>query len=650
MFKLVIADDEGKTTVVPLVREEISIGRKEGNTIRLTERNVSRKHARLRRANGAFLIEDLSSFNGVKVNGRKIGGELALSAGDQITIGDYQLALQVEGTDNTATMPDAAAIAVGMGPGSDAVTAMIAAPVSTAIPARLVMLSPPAPGQEYALNRPRMKLGRAEDLDMWVNHRSISREHAEFIVEGDSFRVTDLGSANGLRVNGVETKNHELSSGDVIEIGQVKLRFVAPGEHFVFDEGRTMQMDAITDFGPSAPNRTPMYVGGAIIGIALLGGIAVMVGGGEDPGPTVTPIATVVPTAGVPTAGAPGAGVAPSGGTAVALGAGGVPPALPPTAPTVGALPAAVGVDVAAAVAACRTALNSADFDAALAQANLALSAAPGDLGAIGCRDEVTNQRAESDAFNAGLTALHGGDLQGAYVSFESLPEGSSYRARPEFVQVMHDFADQNLRAAESLTTDDPGEASRLAQMVLNMSVLDASARARADAVVRRTRTRVASSGGGSSGGGSRATGPTRTAGSGTGGGEPAGGGASGGSGSSGGGGASGGGASGGGASGGGTSGGGTSGGGATAVAPAESSRYDGARACAISGDHACVIRELRGHCTQAREYELVIASMRAQSGYDRDVESYMRTYLSRFPTGRQAAQYRQYLVAHSGG
>ena len=41
---------------------------------------------------------------------------------------------------------------------------------------------------------------------------------------------------------------------------------------------------------------------------------------------------------------------------------------------------------------------------------------------------------------------------------------------------------------------------------------------------------------------------------------------------------------------------------------------------------------------------------MRAQSGYDRDVESYMRTYLSRFPTGRQAAQYRQYLVAHSGG
>jgi len=47
MHKLIIEDDEGKAVVVPLIREEISIGRQEGNTIRLTERNVSRRHARL---------------------------------------------------------------------------------------------------------------------------------------------------------------------------------------------------------------------------------------------------------------------------------------------------------------------------------------------------------------------------------------------------------------------------------------------------------------------------------------------------------------------------------------------------------------------------------------------------------------------------
>ena len=78
MFKLSIEDDEGKTTVVPLARDEMTVGRLEGNTIRLTERNVSRKHARLSRQNGALFIEDLSSFNGVRVNGAKIASPTPL--------------------------------------------------------------------------------------------------------------------------------------------------------------------------------------------------------------------------------------------------------------------------------------------------------------------------------------------------------------------------------------------------------------------------------------------------------------------------------------------------------------------------------------------------------------------------------------------
>ena len=88
MFKLVIQDDEGKTTVVPLIRDEITIGRKEGNTIRLTERNVSRKHAKISRANGAVAIEDLGSYNGVKVNGTRILQKVTLNVSDRVQIGE----------------------------------------------------------------------------------------------------------------------------------------------------------------------------------------------------------------------------------------------------------------------------------------------------------------------------------------------------------------------------------------------------------------------------------------------------------------------------------------------------------------------------------------------------------------------------------
>src|SRR5580765_6092531 len=96
MYKLIIEDDEGKTTVVPLIRDEITIGRKEGNTIRLTERNVSRKHAKLVKQNGSVFIEDLTSYNGIKVNGDRIAGRAPINEGDRIQIGDYQLALKLD--------------------------------------------------------------------------------------------------------------------------------------------------------------------------------------------------------------------------------------------------------------------------------------------------------------------------------------------------------------------------------------------------------------------------------------------------------------------------------------------------------------------------------------------------------------------------
>src|ERR1700739_180855 len=93
-MKLIIEDDEGRKTVVPLVRDEMTIGRQDGNTIRLTERNVSRRHARLLKENGRVLIEDLGSYNGVRVHGGEITGRPPIKEGDLVEIGDYDLGIQ----------------------------------------------------------------------------------------------------------------------------------------------------------------------------------------------------------------------------------------------------------------------------------------------------------------------------------------------------------------------------------------------------------------------------------------------------------------------------------------------------------------------------------------------------------------------------
>ena len=100
-FSLIIEDDAGKQIVVPFAKDVITIGRKEGNTIRLTERNVSRFHARLSKEASHVVVEDLTSFNGVKLNGDRIAGRVEVGAGDVIEIGDYHLEFRAAHTSAT---------------------------------------------------------------------------------------------------------------------------------------------------------------------------------------------------------------------------------------------------------------------------------------------------------------------------------------------------------------------------------------------------------------------------------------------------------------------------------------------------------------------------------------------------------------------
>ncbi len=103
-LRLIIEDDEGTTTVVPLGADAITIGRQQGNTIQLTEKNVSRRHARLFSEEEAWFIEDLGSYNGVKVNSSAVDGRLELNEGDVLEIGDYHITL-TENADKTAVSP-----------------------------------------------------------------------------------------------------------------------------------------------------------------------------------------------------------------------------------------------------------------------------------------------------------------------------------------------------------------------------------------------------------------------------------------------------------------------------------------------------------------------------------------------------------------
>jgi pSer/pThr/pTyr-binding forkhead associated (FHA) protein len=57
----------------------------------------------------------------------------------------------------------------------------------------------------------------------------VSRQHAALIVTAESTTVVDLRSTNGTLVNGQENASHQLQHGDLLGIGNYRLRFHCRG-------------------------------------------------------------------------------------------------------------------------------------------------------------------------------------------------------------------------------------------------------------------------------------------------------------------------------------------------------------------------------------------------------------------------------------
>ena len=218
MWKVVIESDVGDRHDLVLKHEEYFVGRAAGNQVRLTERNVSRRHARVVRRGTNFLLEDLGSYNGTFVNAQPVvvGGVL-LRQGDLIQIGDYRLLMQRETTQPLAVSPEGQHLSsLGWRP------------------PRLLMLAGPTPMAEFPLLKARMVVGRHDGADIDIMHHSVSRQHCELVaLEGGRFEVIDVGSSNGILVNGNALQRAILDAGDVLVLGEdVVLKYVAAGDVF----------------------------------------------------------------------------------------------------------------------------------------------------------------------------------------------------------------------------------------------------------------------------------------------------------------------------------------------------------------------------------------------------------------------------------
>lgn len=90
---------------------------------------------------------------------------------------------------------------------------------------KLILTSDAGERQEFELGKPEIIIGRGAHSDIVVVDEKASRRHARIVIGADRPAIEDLGSANGTRLNGIETKRSALKPGDVISIGAFKLEY-----------------------------------------------------------------------------------------------------------------------------------------------------------------------------------------------------------------------------------------------------------------------------------------------------------------------------------------------------------------------------------------------------------------------------------------
>ncbi|MCB1246835.1 MAG: FHA domain-containing protein [Acidimicrobiia bacterium] len=82
----------------------------------------------------------------------------------------------------------------------------------------------PQSGLTYVLGPGNTVAGRGGDCAIFLADVTVSREHARFSVDANGLSVTDLGSTNGIYINGTRRDAAKLAEDDELMIGKFHLR------------------------------------------------------------------------------------------------------------------------------------------------------------------------------------------------------------------------------------------------------------------------------------------------------------------------------------------------------------------------------------------------------------------------------------------
>jgi adenylate cyclase len=218
---------------IPLLKPKLVVGRLPSCDLPLCYPTVSAHHCELELRDGYWFVRDLGSSNGTRVNGSLCTRQW-LQPNDVLGVSGHRYTVCY---DAPADRPPPDRIADAQ-PQRQPAAALPNSPQGSPKPVAPPTARPRAPGPALGqlvpcgggvvvpLRQPRVVIGRGDDCDIILRYATVSGRHCELVWAGDSWLVRDMGSLNGIRVDGVRCTAHRLRPGSILWIGGPRFEIV----------------------------------------------------------------------------------------------------------------------------------------------------------------------------------------------------------------------------------------------------------------------------------------------------------------------------------------------------------------------------------------------------------------------------------------
>jgi hypothetical protein len=127
-------------------------------------------------------------------------------------------------------------------------------------------------GRRFDIGSDGLLVGRSDTCDIVFRNREVSRRHAYFYPDGQTCWVEDLGSRNGILVNGQRVERQKLRDGDVVDIGPSRFNVVSSdGVRRLsrwLSPGRSPEQGGEAETAAPSSPAAPLAVAGLVFGIA----------------------------------------------------------------------------------------------------------------------------------------------------------------------------------------------------------------------------------------------------------------------------------------------------------------------------------------------------------------------------------------------